>query len=304
MLDRKPIIMQRELPIIYTRKAATFAWARDIIAHSYRLMGPAQAIAYLLGLSQDEVNRVGLAAFVHDLGKFAIPTAILYKPGPLTEEEWIIIRHHPEFGCQMLLHAGGDWASLAPLVLAHHERWDGSGYPFGLAKKAIALEARILSVVDSYDAMISARVYRKPLTHKEARAELQRCAGHQFDPEVVAAFLPVLDAQERLQAYVSSIETMKKQGAPLDGSVPAPCRTNCGNTAITTEENASSARSQRVSGSRRIGSRCPGHDRWAGVHCPGQSAGRSALWLPAPGVGWSAIGMLAPRAVSQAPSPP
>ena len=146
MLDRKPIIMQRELPIIYTRKAAAFAWARDIIAHSYRLMRPAQAIACLLGLSQDEVDRVGLAALVHDLGKFAIPKAILYKPGPLTEEEWTIVRHHPEFSCQMLLHAGGDWASLAPLVLAHHERWDGSGYPYGLAKNAIALEARILSV--------------------------------------------------------------------------------------------------------------------------------------------------------------
>src|SRR5205085_11660073 len=107
-----------------------------------------------------------------------------------------MLRCHPELGRQMLLRAGGDWASLAPIVAAHHERWDGRGYPRGLTKDAIPLEARILTVADAYDAMISPRVYHRPLTLEEARAEMQRCADHQFDPHVVTAFLHVLDEQE------------------------------------------------------------------------------------------------------------
>jgi HD-GYP domain-containing protein (c-di-GMP phosphodiesterase class II) len=188
-------MIPEELLITYLSAVLTAAWDQTIMAHAYRLVRPAQATAYQLGLSQEEISRVGLAALLHDLGKVGIPKAILSKPGPLTDEEWAIVQRHPETGCQILLQAGGIWGSLAPIVAAHHERWDGCGYPRRLAKEAIPLEARILSVVDAYDAMISPRVYQKPLSQEEARAELQRCAGHQFDPQVVAAFLRVLDEQ-------------------------------------------------------------------------------------------------------------
>ena len=123
----------------------------------------------------------------------------LHKPGPLTNEEWIIMRRHPEIGRQILEQTGGVFQHLASIVVAHHERWDGHGYPRGLAAEAIPITARILSVVDAYDAMISRRPYREPLSIAEARAELQHCAGSQFDPSVVTAFLQVLDERKELQ---------------------------------------------------------------------------------------------------------
>jgi HD-GYP domain-containing protein (c-di-GMP phosphodiesterase class II) len=174
------------------------AWKRDIIAHSYRLVWPAMALARVLELPSEKIYRVGLAALLHDLGKLALPSTILLKPGPLTTEEWTVVHRHPEIGSQMLLLVGADWADLGLIVAAHHERWDGGGYPRGLAKEAIPLEASILSVVDAYDAMTSSRVYRQPLSHEKARVDLQRCSGYQFDPRVVAAFFQVLDSGERM----------------------------------------------------------------------------------------------------------
>ncbi len=172
---------------------------QEIVAHSYRLMRPARAIACVLGLPPKDVYRVGMAALLHDVGKLVIPASILCKPGPLNVEEWTIMQRHPEFGHRMLSCANGDRTNLGSIVVAHHERWDGGGYPRGLTKDAIPLEARILSVVDAYDAMTSARVYRRPITAEEARAELERCSGHQFDPRVVAAFFQILDGQERYE---------------------------------------------------------------------------------------------------------
>ncbi len=147
---------------------------------------------------------IRLAALLHDLGKIGIPDAVLHKPGPLTAEEWAIMRGHPEIGQQILAQVGGVFALLSRIVVAHHERWDGKGYPHGLAKEAIPIGARILSVVDSYDAMLSDRPYRKPLSAAQARAELRRCSGSQFDPIVVAAFLQVLDEGEVLPGERSS----------------------------------------------------------------------------------------------------
>jgi HD-GYP domain-containing protein (c-di-GMP phosphodiesterase class II) len=172
-------------------------WDRELIAHSCRLIAPAKATARGLGLSQEQIDCVGLAALLHDIGKLFIPLTILNKPGPLTWEEWAIIHLHPDMGSLVLLCAGGKWSALAPLVAAHHERWDGHGYPRGLAQEAIPLEARILAVADAYDAMTSPRAYHQPLTREEARTELRRCAGSQFDPTVVAAFLSVLEEQEQ-----------------------------------------------------------------------------------------------------------
>lgn len=183
----------RKLSIAQAYRDTVLTGYQDIIAHSYRLVRPARAIARVLGMSPHEVDRIGLAALLHDVGKLAIPKAILCKPGPLTEEEWAVMHRHPEIGHLMLSRAGEDWSDLGPIIVAHHEHWDGGGYPAGLAKDAIPLEARILSVVDAFDVMISGRIYQQSLSHEEAMAELKRCSGNQFDPTMVAAFLQLLD---------------------------------------------------------------------------------------------------------------
>jgi diguanylate cyclase (GGDEF)-like protein len=180
-----------------TAAASVHDWGTD--EHAHRIILLAEATARVLKQPEEELHVLRLAAMLHDIGKIGIPDAILHKPGPLTNEEWIVMRQHPEMGRQILEQTGGVFQHLASIVVAHHERWDGHGYPRGLAAEAIPITARILSVVDAYDAMISRRSYREPLSVAEARAELQHYAGSQFDPRVVTAFLQVLDEREEPQ---------------------------------------------------------------------------------------------------------
>jgi HD-GYP domain-containing protein (c-di-GMP phosphodiesterase class II) len=133
------------------------------------------------------VERIHAAGVVHDLGKLGIADEILRKEGALTEDEWRQMRRHPAIGAQILEHAG--MRDIAEWVGAHHERLDGKGYPSGLSGPDIPLEARILAVADAYEAMISDRIYRPAVSDEQARAELLRCSGTQFDPEIVEAFL-------------------------------------------------------------------------------------------------------------------
>lgn len=163
--------------------------------HTRRMVQLTVATAHNLHLSKKDIQHTRLATLLHDVGKVAVPTAILHKPGPLTTEEWRIMRSHPEIGYRMLMNAGGVFVLLAPIVIAHHERWNGSGYPFGLAQESIPIVARILAVVDSYDAMTSVRPYHEPLSSIEACAELQRCAGSLYDPHIVASFLSALSTR-------------------------------------------------------------------------------------------------------------
>jgi HD-GYP domain-containing protein (c-di-GMP phosphodiesterase class II) len=132
---------------------------------------------------------------LHDLGKLGIADAILHKPGPLDEAEWREMRRHPEVGARILEHAG--MRDIAVWVKAHHERIDGRGYPDGLTGAEISLEARILAVADAYEAMVADRPYRAGMTSDLACAELLRCAGSQFDPDVVGAFLRALEGEHR-----------------------------------------------------------------------------------------------------------
>jgi len=180
---------------IHALTAAASARDGETHEHAHRMVELAEATARRLDCDGEEIRLIRLAALLHDIGKIGIPDAILHKPGPLTSDEWNVMRSHPEIGRSILERTGGVLRSLASVVAAHHERWDGSGYPRGLADEDIPLGARILSVVDSYDAMTSRRDYREPRLIDEARVELQRCSGSQFDPCVVAAFLAVLDAQ-------------------------------------------------------------------------------------------------------------
>jgi putative nucleotidyltransferase with HDIG domain len=160
-------------------------------SHAKRTQKLAGRVAVELGLSPDEISVVRYAAVLHDIGKWAIPDAILEQPGKLNESEWEIIRRHPETGAQVLAGVAG-FERVRAAVAAHHERFDGRGYPAGLAGRGILVEARLISVADAYDAMTSDRPYRKALSHVQAMEQLDTGAGGQFDPAVVAAAKAVL----------------------------------------------------------------------------------------------------------------
>jgi diguanylate cyclase (GGDEF)-like protein/putative nucleotidyltransferase with HDIG domain len=147
-----------------------------------------------LELSPARVRRIRIAGILHDIGKIGIPDDVLRKAGPLNEHEWVQMRRHPEIGAGIL--GSKDFEDVRSWVLAHHEQPDGRGYPLGLSGDDIPLEARILAVADAYEAMTADRVYRKSMGHEAARAELLRCAGSQFDEQVVRAFLTALDRAE------------------------------------------------------------------------------------------------------------
>jgi diguanylate cyclase (GGDEF)-like protein/putative nucleotidyltransferase with HDIG domain len=168
---------------------------RDVATarHSETVGRYAERIAHQLGLRPDQIERVRVAGVLHDIGKLGISDAVLLKPGRLEPHEWQEIRRHPELGARILEHA--NLRDVASWVLSHHERIDGTGYPRALAGDSIPLEGRILAVADAYEAMTADRPYRRALTASEARAELHRGAGTQFDPRVVRAFERVLDSR-------------------------------------------------------------------------------------------------------------
>lgn len=174
---------------------------RDFITHGHarRLEDLCAAVGRKAGLGRSRIPNLGLLCRVHDLGKVGIPDSILFKPGPLTEDEWTIMRQHPEKGYR-IAHATTELAGIADLILKHHERWDGRGYPLGLEKDEIPLECRILAIVDAWDAMTNDRPYKTAVSHETAVEELKRCAGTQFDPEMVEIFLKIIDAPPNTDA--------------------------------------------------------------------------------------------------------
>jgi HD-GYP domain-containing protein (c-di-GMP phosphodiesterase class II) len=172
------------------RAAASLASAvdaRDVYAgnHSERVAELAVRLAARIGLSREELELTRLAGSLHDLGKLVLPEKLLRKPEPLTEPEWTVLREHSSLGSRMLESLGID--SVAEWVLHHHERWDGKGYPDGLAGTDIPLGARIIFVADSFDAITSDGLYGKACTVDDALTEVVLCAGTQFDPAVVEA---------------------------------------------------------------------------------------------------------------------
>jgi hypothetical protein len=160
--------------------------------HSSRVQAWATAVGQELGLSGSQLQDLSYAGELHDIGKLAWPDSILIANRRLTDEEWAIVREHPRRGTELLKHLTF-LSDILPAILYHHERLDGKGYPEGLTGDQIPLEAKILAVVDSYDAMTSARPYRPSLSPEEAAAELRRCAGTQFDPTIVDAFLRLME---------------------------------------------------------------------------------------------------------------
>jgi diguanylate cyclase (GGDEF)-like protein len=163
--------------------------------------GLARAVAERLGLAPDEVETVARAAELHDIGKVAIPDTILRKPGPLTDDEWALMREHTLIG-ERILSVVPALRSVGSLIRSSHERWDGRGYPDGLAGEEIPLGARIIFVCDAFDAMTEERPYQGPKQREEAAAELKRHAGSQFDSEVVRVFCEILDGPEMIPERV------------------------------------------------------------------------------------------------------
>jgi len=155
--------------------------------HAMRVGVMAEVVAARLGWDDDDVDVLRMGAALHDIGKLAVPERILRKPGPLDEDELAEMRRHPEEGARMVARHSS-LQLVVPAVLYHHERWDGSGYPVGVEGEAIPAEARVLAVVDAFDAMTTDRSYRRALSEAAAVAELERCAGTQFDPEIVRVF--------------------------------------------------------------------------------------------------------------------
>ncbi len=157
--------------------------------HSKSVVRLALDVAQELGLNVDRKRHVEFGALLHDVGKIAVAKEIINKPGELDEHEWEIIRTHTIEGQKMLEKIGGFMCEIGRIVRASHERWDGEGYPDGLRGEAIPLEARIVSACDAFNAMVTTRSYRQAMPLAEAVAELERCAGSQFDPQVVEALL-------------------------------------------------------------------------------------------------------------------
>jgi HD-GYP domain-containing protein (c-di-GMP phosphodiesterase class II) len=162
--------------------------------HSTRLAEWALHVAGELGLDQGALSDIEVSALLHDIGKIGIPDAILQKPAKLTEEEYNLMKKHPEYGWAVLRHVPGmERPSL--MILHHHESYDGRGYPAGLKGEEIPIGSRIVSVIDAFDAMVSSRPYREGLRFEEAERRLLQARGTQFDPDVVDRFMPLARAE-------------------------------------------------------------------------------------------------------------
>lgn len=187
---------QREMFVgtIRALTAAIDAKDRYTRGHSERVALMAWRLAQAFGMSDEEADRVRIAGIVHDVGKIGVPEAVLRKPGRLTDDEFDQIKRHPRIG-HTILRDIAPLADVLPGVLHHHERWDGRGYPDGLAAEGIPLMGRLLAVADAFDAMSSSRSYRPALPREKVIAEIAACAGTQFDPRLAEVFV-TLDLQE------------------------------------------------------------------------------------------------------------
>jgi len=157
-------------------------------SHSQRISHHCAAIAKKMNFSEYEVKQIKLTGLVHDIGKIGIDESVITSRGTLTNEDWKAVQRNPEIGYRILI-TSNEFSEIAEFVLEHHERWDGKGYPRALSGEEISLQARIIAVADTYDSLISKRLYKKELREEEAINELKRCAGTQFDPEVVRVFV-------------------------------------------------------------------------------------------------------------------
>jgi putative nucleotidyltransferase with HDIG domain len=217
--------------------------ARDpyVGEHAAQVAIYAAAIAEELGLPPEQVNIIRQSGYLHDIGKIAIPESILHKPSSLTDAEYALIKSHTEIGANLVASSKA-LSHLAPFIRHHHERWDGKGYPDGLAHEAIPLEARILNLCDSVEAMASDRPYHQAKSINEIIAEVVRCTGTQFDPVVAKAFVRIVERQRDLivnsARHVTAHDhwsTWGQQDAPqcLHNPAHPPIQTNLPHSILT-----------------------------------------------------------------------
>jgi len=195
LLSTELVSNPKALSIIYALAATVDAKDSYTYGHSRKVSEYAIAIAETMKLPAEKIHSIRSAGLLHDIGKIGVPDSILNKNSSLSSDENELIKTHPKMGEEILKHVI-DLTSCIPGILHHHERFDGAGYPAGLTGEKIPIEARILSVADAYDAMVSPRPYRKQLSLQEAIDELKRCSGTQFDPEIVDAFVKVIQKND------------------------------------------------------------------------------------------------------------
>ncbi len=222
VLEKKAEVerLYRELEVSYESTLQALVTALDFRdnetqGHSTRVVEYAVLVAQRLGVPPDEMRWIRWGALLHDVGKIGVADKILRKPGKLDDDEWAEMRRHPEMGYRMLQHIPFLRPAL-DVVLSHQERFDGSGYPQGLAGEQIPLGARIFAVVDTFDAMTSDRPYRSALPIETARAEVQKFSGTQFDPEIAEAFLSIdagswREIRERVHRDVMELEAQVRR---------------------------------------------------------------------------------------------
>ncbi|MGE4264737.1 MAG: HD-GYP domain-containing protein [Desulfovibrio sp.] len=196
---------------------------RRLFQHSSAVADVASLLARQHGLTARQADMVHMAGHLHDVGKIGIPDSILLKPGPLTSAEWEIMRLHPKLGADILrpVKAFCGRPGVCEMVLAHHERFDGSGYPYGLRGNGIPLGARIVAVADALSAMTEERPYRASMSLQEAVEEIARGAGTHFDPCVVRDLLSLRDALEGLLRTAAAEPCLRSAASP--GPRPAVC---------------------------------------------------------------------------------
>lgn len=193
-IDRAKLIEDLEslfFESIRTIVAALEAKDKYTCGHSERVTTYAVELARALNWSEKDLTTLNLSALLHDVGKIGIPERVLLKPGKLTAEEFEVMKQHPVIGAEIIKHLKNA-ASIIGGIRHHHERWDGMGYPDGLAGEQIPAMARVIQMADSYDAMTSHRPYRRGMTHEEVIFEVERCKGSQFDPKMAEIFLSLL----------------------------------------------------------------------------------------------------------------
>ena len=202
-LEARTVRSQIEASSVLALVAALDARDNYSAEHCEALVDLTQKVADRLGLDEEQASEVKWMALLHDIGKVGVPDAVLHKPAALNESEWVLMRRHPEIGARIVSEVEG-LSHMAPVILADHERWDGQGYPLGLAGEAIPLASRITLACDAYHAMVSDRPYRAAMSHANAVEELRRNTGTQFDPRVVEALLDVLKAAAPRYTSLSS----------------------------------------------------------------------------------------------------
>jgi putative two-component system response regulator len=222
---RSALRMRRAIVGMETAQAVVATLANAVEAKDLTTGGHCERLAVVVGrfgtqvgLNSAQLEAVAYGALLHDIGKIGIPEAILAKPGPLTEDEWIVMRRHPEIGeriCQPLTFS----QDLAPIVRHHHERWDGGGYPDGLLAEAAPIGARIVGLADAFDAMTHERPYRPAMSIGSAIDEIRRGLGRQFDPGLGLLFADLLEGQA---------EAVSAPAAVLDRATTRPSRTVVG----------------------------------------------------------------------------